>query len=122
MAHKFKELIVWQKAKEFVKEIYLLTKKFPNEEQFCLITQIRRAAISIVSNIAEGAGRSTNSAFIAFINIANGSAYELEAQFSIALDLKYINQVEFDNISNKISEIEKLLYSLKKHLIKLSNI
>jgi four helix bundle protein len=95
--HNFKELIVWQKSRELVKDIYCLSKKFSIDEQFGLIQQIRRAAISIPSNIAEGAVHSTATDFARFMNIANGSAFEVETQLYITLDLGYISQHDFDS-------------------------
>lgn len=79
--HDFKQLIVWRKTRVFVKELYLLTQQFPNEEKFGLTQQIRRATISIFSNIAEGAGRNTNADFAHFISMANASAFEVETNY-----------------------------------------
>jgi len=114
--HNFKELIVWQKSRSLVKDIYKLTQKFPADEKFGLTQQIRRAAISIPSNIAEGSGRGTNSDFIRFIDIANGSAFEVETQLYLALDLEYISQPEFDEIAAKLFDIERLIFNFKKSL------
>jgi len=114
--HNFKELIVWQKSRNLVKGIYKLTQKFPADEKFGLTQQIRRAAISIPSNIAEGSGRGTNSDFIRFIDIANGSAFEVETQLYLALDLEYISQPEFDEIAAKLFDIERLIFNFKKSL------
>jgi len=110
--NNFKKLIVWQRAREFVKDIYILTKKFPNDEQFGLTSQIRRAVISIVSNIAEGSGRGSNKDFAHFLDIAQGSAYELETQIILAFDLDYISKEEFTLSSNKINEIQKMIHKL----------
>ena len=115
--HNFKELIVWQKARKIVKDIYLLTKKYPKEELFGLTQQIRRAAVSIPSNIAEGSGRGTNADFARFLDIANGSACEVETQLYLSLDLEYISQTEFDDVNNKLQDIEKLIFNFKKKLI-----
>lgn len=79
--HKYKELIVWQKSRLLVKDVYDLMNVLPEDEKFGLISQIKRAAVSMVSNIAEEAGRSSDKDFIRFLDIANGSAFELEAQF-----------------------------------------
>lgn len=114
--HDFKKLMVWQKTRIFVKNIYLLTQKFPNEEKFGLMQQIRRAAVSIFSNIAEGAGRSTDADFAHFVDMANGSAFEIETQLYIAFDLGYILKQEFDNTASQLQEIEKMLYNLRKSL------
>ncbi|MDR0874065.1 MAG: four helix bundle protein [Prevotellaceae bacterium] len=115
--HNFKELIVWQKARTIVKDIYILTKKYPKEELFGLTQQIRRAVVSIPSNIAEGAGRGTNADFARFLDIANGSACEVETQLYLSLDLEYITQTEFDEINNKLQNIEKLIFNFKKKLL-----
>ncbi|MDR3226668.1 MAG: four helix bundle protein [Prevotellaceae bacterium] len=112
--HNFKELLVWQKSMELVKDVYLFTKKFPKDELFGLTQQIRRAVISIPSNIAEGAGRTTDADFSHFIDIALGSAYEVETQLYISLDLEYIFHDDFKNIIEKIQSIEKMIYNLKK--------
>lgn len=114
--HNFKELIVWQKGRRFVKDIYLLTKKFPQEELFVLTSQMRRAAISISSNIAEGSGRGTDKDFARFIDIATGSSFELESQLYVAYGLAYYPEEELDNYLNKIQEIQKMLFYFKKHL------
>jgi len=115
--HNFKELIVWQKARKIVKDVYLLTKKYPKEELFGLTQQIRRAAVSIPSNIAEGAGRGTDADFAHFLDFANGSACEVETQLYLSLDLEYISQAEFDDVNYKLQDIEKLVFNLKKKLV-----
>ena len=89
--HNFKELKVWQKGRKFVKDIYLLTRNFPQEELFVLTSQMRRAAISIPSNIAEGSGRGSDKDFARFIDIATGSSFELESQLYVASDLEYFS-------------------------------
>ena len=116
--HNFKELIVWQKSRCLVKDIYKLTQKFPVDERFGLTQQIRRASVSISSNIAEGSGRGTNNDFLHFIDIANGSAFEVETQLYLALDLEYISQSEFEEITIKLLDVEKLIYNFKKSLLK----
>ena len=115
--HNFKELIVWQKARKIVKDIYLLTKKYPKEELFGLTQQIRKAAVSIPSNIAEGSGRGTNADFAHFLDIAYGSACEAETQLYLSLDLEYISQMEFDDINDKLQDVEKLIFNFKKKLV-----
>jgi len=114
--HNFKELIVWQKSKDLVKDIYKLTQKFPIDERFGLTQQIRRAAVSIPSNIAEGSGRRTNNDFLHFIDIANGSAFEVETQLYLALDLEYISQSEFEDVAAKLLDVERLIYNFRKSL------
>ena len=115
---RFKNLIVYQKSKELVMQVYALLKQFPDEERFALCGQIRRAAISIPSNIAEGMARMSNKDQSHFLNIAYGSFMELYAQLDIAHDLGYINQNEYDKIEKSINEIDKMIVSLsylRKH-------
>ncbi len=118
MKHNFRELIVWQKARILVKNIYELTSKFPAEERFGLTSQIRRAVISIVSNIAEGSGRDTDADFIHFLDMANGSACEVEAQLYLALDLGFIIQEDIDKINIMVHEVQKLLFNFRQSLNK----
>ena len=99
----YRELIVWQKSMDLVKNIYRVTSVFPKEEMYGLTSQIRRAAVSIPSNIAEGYGRRTTKDFISFLYISRGSVYELQTQIEICGDLgmidkeeKYYGQVERD--------------------------
>jgi len=115
--HNFRELKIWQLARHLVKDIYLLSKRFPDDERFGLTQQIRRAAISVPSNIAEGSGRDTNKDFSRFLNIANSSAFEIETQLILALDLDYISQTEFDCINEKLQTIEKMIFNFNKSLI-----
>jgi four helix bundle protein len=112
--HKYKDLKVWQKAVELTTLIYELTRVFPTEEKFGLINQIRRASVSIPSNIAEGAGRNSNKEFVQFIAIATGSCYEVETQLIIAIELKYIENV--DGIFKLIEEIQKMLFTFSNKL------
>ena len=116
--HNFKELKIWQLSRYFVKDIYLLTKNFPADERFGLTQQIRRAAVSIPSNIAEGSGRGTNNDFSHFLDIANGSAFEVETQLILSLDLEYISQAEFDLINEKLQVIEKMIFNFNQSLKK----
>jgi four helix bundle protein len=115
--HDFRKLTVWQKTRVFVKDIYLLTQKFPSEEKFGLTLQIRKASVSMFSNIAEGAGRNTNPDFAHFLDIAIGSSFEAETQLYVAVDLEYISQQEFENILSQLQEIEKKLCNLRKSLV-----
>lgn len=109
-----KELEAWKKAIEFVSEIYELTKNFPKEEIYGLTSQIRRSAVSIPSNIAEGSARQSDKEFIQFLYIAIGSLVELETQLIIAQNLSYIKTI--DNHTDKIGHIRKLLVGLIKYL------
>ena len=109
-SNSYRDLIVWQKSLQLCKDVYLVTKNFPKEEIYGLTSQIRRCAVSIPSNIAEGKGRNSDKDFIRFLQIALGSIYELQTQLELAFELSYI-----DNINSLIDlsiEIEKMLNSL----------
>jgi four helix bundle protein len=110
--HNYKELKVWQKARELVKFIYILTKKFPREELYGITSQMRRAAISISSNIAEGSGHSSKKDFIRFLEFSYSSASELETQLILSFDLEFISENELKDGSAMISEIQKMLKGL----------
>ena len=112
MRDRVENLIVWQKSIELVVAIYDLTSNFPKEEIYSLTSQIRRASVSIPSNIAEGKGRGGVKEFVNFLHIALGSLFELKTQLFIALKLNYINDDEFSKIKQSITEIEKMLNSL----------
>ncbi|MBM7557064.1 four helix bundle protein [Halanaerobacter jeridensis] len=105
-----KELVVWQKAVDLVKIIYELTGDFPKSEEYGLSNQLRRAAVSVPSNIAEGAGRRSKKDFVWFLDIAMGSLSELETQLIIAKKLDYIDDIK----SDKLVEIKKMLLGLIK--------
>jgi len=109
---KFKNLIVYQKSKELVKQVYALLKQFPDDERFALCGQMRRAAISVPSNIVEGMARLSNKDQSHFLNIAYGSLMELYAQLDIAHDLGYISEDDFTKIEASIDEIDKMIVSL----------
>ena len=112
MAH-FQNLIVYQQAKDLVKLVYRLMKKFPLDERYALCDQLRRSVISIPSNIAEGMGRIAEKEQSHFINIAFGSLMEVLAQMDIAKDLEYISQEEYLHIEKLVNEISKMLSSLR---------
>jgi len=116
--HKLEELKIWNKAMEVAEEVYLLTANFPNEEKFGLISQLRRSAGSIPSNIAEGAGRNTNGEFKNFLGIANGSSYELFTQLLLSIKLKLGSESLVNPILSKVIELQKMSYSLIKSLEK----
>ena len=108
----FRNLNVYTQSKELVKQIYELLKKFPREEQFALSDQLRRAVISIPSNIAEGSGRNSQKDQAHFYNIAYGSLMEVLSQLDIACDLGYISQEEFNQLESLINEEAKMLSGL----------
>ncbi|TJY34775.1 four helix bundle protein [Pontimicrobium aquaticum] len=109
-----KDLKVWQEAMNFVVVIYEISESFPSKEVYGLTSQLRRASVSIPSNIAEGAGRRGNKEFIRFLYIALGSLSEVETQLEIAYRLKYLN--EADTITQRIYFIRKMLSNLIKSL------
>jgi four helix bundle protein len=95
VSHKYQDLIAWQKAKAFATDIYKATESFPKSEIYGLTSQLRRAAVSVASNIAEGQGRLTKGEFCHFLGQARGSVFELETQLAIALDLRFLTDEEF---------------------------
>lgn len=108
--NSFKDLIVWQKSIVLVKEIYKLTNELPKTEQFSLTDQMRRAAISIPSNIAEGYRRKGKQEFLQFLSIANGSAAELETQLIIISEIYH--KIIIEDAINTLTEVQKMLCSL----------
>lgn len=114
--HNFKELKVWQKARVMVKDVYLMTQPFPKEELFGLTSQMRRSAVSIAANIAEGCGRGTNAQLAHFLDIAQGSSCELETLIILALDLGYITDEVFFDMSLKVNEIQRMNIGFKNTL------
>lgn len=110
----FKELIVWQKSIKLVKEIYRATSKLPESELYGLVSQMRRAAVAIPSNIAEGKKRKTKKDFLQFLRIADGSAAELETQIIIAKDI--YPKVNFSKAELLLEEVQKMLVTIIKRL------
>jgi four helix bundle protein len=112
----YRELIVWQKSVDLVEAIYRISQRFPSDERFGLTSQLRRAAISIPSNVAEGQSRGTPRDFNKFLDIANGSLAELETQLIIAARLTYLTNEERDVALSKSAEIGRLLNGLQKSI------
>ncbi|MFY7671522.1 four helix bundle protein [Tenacibaculum sp. MEBiC06402] len=112
----FRELIVWQKSMNFVTEIYKITKYFPEDEKYGITSQIRRSAISIPSNIAEGYGRSGLNDYLRFLNISIASLFELQTQLEISFNLNYMNKLKFSKLFDLSREIERMLSSLIRKL------
>jgi four helix bundle protein len=112
----FKDLVVWQKAIQLCSEIYRLTSSFPSSEQFGLTNQMRRASVSIASNIAEGNGRSTKGEYILFLGHARGSNCELQTQLTIARNLGFCDIQEHEAAENLSAEISRMLNALIKKL------
>jgi four helix bundle protein len=112
----FKDLKVWTKAHELTLSIYGLTRAFPREEIYGLTSQMRRSAASIGANIAEGCGRGSDSELKRFVQIARGSANELEYHLLLAKDLKFLPPNEFAALDSRVQEVERMLASLAKRL------
>ncbi len=108
----YKELIVWQKAIQLVEEVYAITGAFPRDEVYGLTSQMRRSAVSVPSNIAEGQGRATKGEFIQFLCHARGSLYELETQVVIARRLDYLSSETEARVTSKITEVARILNGL----------
>ena len=121
MLKNYRELKVWQKSYSLCLDIYRLTRVFPKEERYGLTSQIRRSAVSVPSNIAEGYGRKTTADYIRLLYIAYGSVCELETQILLSGDLNYIKVEKLEEIKGNISEVERMLKALitsleNKHL------
>lgn len=116
MLKNYKELKVWQKAYQLCLEIYRITKRFPKEERYGLTSQVRRAAVSVPSNIAEGYGRKTTPEYIQALYVAYGSNCELETQILLSGDLDYIKVEDIKKIQKDIEEVERMLKALIKSL------
>lgn len=106
----FKKMLIWEKAVQIAKLTYKITKEFPKEEQFGLTNQMRRASVSVASNIAEGSQRTTKKDFAHFLMIAKGSLAELETQRVISCELGYIQKEETDMLEAQIEEGSKMIY------------
>lgn len=117
----FKKLNIWNIAIELANEIYVATQKFPETEKFGLTSQIRRAVISISSNIAEGAGRNSAKEFKYFITIAQGSCFELISQMTLAEKLKFIDENEVRQVVSKLESLSKMLTVFSQRLVPTTN-
>ena len=114
--HRFEELQIWQKAMNVAEGSYRATVNFPIEEKYGLTSQIRRSAVSIPSNIAEGAGRNSNGEFKQFLGIANGSSFELLTQFYLSERLQLISKEKIKPMIDELLEVCKMNYALQKTL------
>lgn len=112
--NSFRDLLVWQKSMILVTEIYTITQTFPLTEQYGLTSQMRRCAVSIPSNIAEGYGRNSTGDYKRFLQISVGSTFELQTQIEIAYNLKFITKEVFEGIIEKTKELDRMLLSLIK--------
>ena len=115
-AQGYRDLVVWQKGIVIAKEIYLLTKQLPADEKFGLVSQMRRAAVSVPSNIAEGQARHTTGEFIQFISHAEGSVAELDTQLTLCQDLGLLTQKESTAAANLLEELRRMLNGLRRKL------
>jgi four helix bundle protein len=113
---KFEEIKAWQKARKTTKKVYEITSDGKFAKDFSLRDQIRRSCVSIMANIAEGQGRNSDKEFANFLNFAHGSLAETQSHLYIALDLDYLNQIEFKEIYDLLEEIAKMTMALMKHL------
>lgn len=118
MINSYQDLLVWQKSMDLAVSVYTATKSFPKEETYGLTSQIRRAVVSISSNIAEGRSRNTVGEFNQFIGIAKGSIAELETQIILANRLAYLTNAQKDELISACNEVSKMLMGLAKSLKK----
>lgn len=120
-SHVYRKLVAYTKASDYVIHVYALLKKFPKEEQYAMCDQLRRAAVSIPSNIAEGMGRASNKDRAHFVEIAYGSLMETECQLEIAEKLGYISQEDLQVIDDEGTELERLLSGLRASILKVES-
>lgn len=112
----YKDLLVWQKGMTLAKDVYNVTRGFPRDEKFGLVSQMRRAAVSIPSNIAEGQARKTTNEFVQFISHSEGSVAELETQLVLSAELGFCNQLKATEILGLLAELRKMLNALRRAL------
>jgi len=113
---RFEDIKAWQQARSLVKEVYQATGEAKFAKDFSLKDQIRRAAVSIVSNIAEGFSRQTDKEFVQFLHIAKGSTSEVQSQLYVALDLDYVNSEEFKRLYDEADQVARLISGFIKYL------
>jgi four helix bundle protein len=114
---QFRDLLVWQKSMRLVEAVYQATRNFPKDEMFGLAGQMRRAAVSVPSNIAEGQGRNSEKSFAQFLNQARGSLYELETQLELSCNLGMIPQDLMERLQGDAAEIARMLHGLRDTLL-----
>jgi four helix bundle protein len=112
LTQTFRDLIAWQKARALAREVYSTTRNFPEDERFGMVAQLRRAAVSIPSNIAEGRGRGTRKDFRHFLVQARGSLYETETQIDLASDFHYISSADAERLLGACDELSRILNGL----------
>ena len=114
--HNFEKLLFWQKSIVLAKDIYLICQNISSDEKFGLISQMKRSVVSIPSNIAEGSGRNNNKEFNHFLAIALGSAFELQTQLILSIELNLLSEDSVQKIISDLIEIQKMIYSFKQNL------
>lgn len=114
--HNFKELKVWQKSIDLAVDVYKAMMNLPSDEKFGLVSQMKRCSVSIPSNIAEGSGRGSNPQFKHFLNISQGSAFELETQLIISNRLELLDDDLTEKLVNQTTEVQKMIYSLERKI------
>lgn len=114
--HRFKDLEIWKKSRQLCKSVYEVTGHFPDSEKFALTNQLRRASVSIPSNIAEGASRKSNKDFSRFLEIAIGSCYEMETQLLISNDLGFLDDHSLEKLLTSLNSIVKMISKFKSSL------
>ncbi|HLP04467.1 MAG TPA: four helix bundle protein [Paludibacter sp.] len=114
--HNFKKLAIWIKSVDYVADIYRLTKTFPSDERFGLISQLQRAAVSVPTNIAEGSAKSSNKDFARFLEISLGSTFELETELLVSHKLDYMDIEKYNQMQEKLAELQKMITGFKEKL------
>lgn len=114
--HNIKDLKIWNKSIDLAIKVYDVTTRFPADERYGLISQIRRCSVSIPSNISEGAGRNSNKEFLQFLGIANGSSYELQTQLLISGHLGFVDTIICNELLESIDEVQKMNFNLQKSI------
>lgn len=114
--NSFRDLIAWQRAFTVGLQVYKLTEAFPDRERFGLTSQIRRSAISVASNIAEGYGRGSTADYLRFLKVARGSIYELDTQLMFAMEFRYISSDQYGPVKTALDEAERVLAGLIRSL------
>lgn len=115
--HNFKNLKIWILGMDLTTDIYVITKTFPTNEMYGLISQMRRCVISIPSNIAEGTSRKSAKDVSRFLDISIGSLFELETQIFISKQLNYVNEDQFSKLTQKITELQKMIFGFQKNIL-----
>jgi four helix bundle protein len=118
MMQDFRNLRVWGAARQLTQDVYVATQRFPTDERFGLTSQMRRAAVSICANIAEGCGRGSSGEFVTFLRYAFGSATELECEVILAADMKYLDQKRYLQAIGALANVKRMLAGLLRKLTK----